>query len=544
MRRILFAIVVLGAIAISLGSVHVVRHKPATLVLPSPAASTTAAASVPPAPLTTRRPPFLLPPQDAGPPAPRTAAQLAIDSENACTGPTGKWLCDAALAPKTMRASLGPVVNPPAWSVPNWYIDPVNGSDNNNCTAASGTGGVGPCKTCAQIVQARWGTRTPSLGQATTIGLLSNMAVGDSCNAAPVGPYDGTEPAPSFNIVGTFVPYFTTSITTYNQRVRCTATDGSGACTGTGTLGTITNVGVNWSTACAGSGAGSGSSCVGAMVRDNVTNVGFAIEADQGSGVATISTPFALPVTAFGAEGTPVNGDTISVGHMPAFNDNAISGTVSAVQTTAPWITMGNAATLQESYVGNNGFVLCGTNGVNACVLGSDVFPGYAAAFGSVAVTGGIFLGPNSLSAGEGSVLDGDTVLIVAAPFYSGSINVASAYFAGGCETLNPPWHIIFVVGSYSSTPFLWGPGSMCLVQGSTAFMQRSTFTASLLLTGGLTIEGTSSGGWAFNGDGTFHGPYSVSSTTLDQHCGLSDPATSAAFITSQLCVPSDGGGL
>src|SRR4029077_4996706 len=56
----------------------------------------------------------------------------------------------------------------PAWDVPNWYINPSTGSDNNTCVDSAH-----PCKTGAHIVSL-WGTDAPYLSVAVTITVLAD----------------------------------------------------------------------------------------------------------------------------------------------------------------------------------------------------------------------------------------------------------------------------------------------------------------------------------------------------------------------------------
>lgn len=55
-----------------------------------------------------------------------------------------------------------------SWTIPNWYIDPVNGNDSN-----TGQTSGSPLKTWAELV-ARWGTYSPILNQNTTIKFLTS----------------------------------------------------------------------------------------------------------------------------------------------------------------------------------------------------------------------------------------------------------------------------------------------------------------------------------------------------------------------------------
>jgi hypothetical protein len=100
-------------------------------------------------------------------------AQLALDSIDpnaACNvGSSGG------------SAPLGPNAT---WAVPNWWIDPVSGSDTNNGTTA-----LTPLKTWRKLT-AIWGTVSPVLNQNTTITFLKSQP--DNSDPVVFRPFLGT----------------------------------------------------------------------------------------------------------------------------------------------------------------------------------------------------------------------------------------------------------------------------------------------------------------------------------------------------------------
>jgi hypothetical protein len=66
-----------------------------------------------------------------------------------------------------LAATRPPVINP-AWSVPDWYVNPATGSDANTCVTSGA-----PCKTVGEVV-ARWETDAPTLTTAVTIHALAD----------------------------------------------------------------------------------------------------------------------------------------------------------------------------------------------------------------------------------------------------------------------------------------------------------------------------------------------------------------------------------
>ncbi|MHB8331504.1 MAG: hypothetical protein ACYDEA_04845, partial [Candidatus Dormibacteria bacterium] len=79
---------------------------------------------------------------------------------------------------------MGQPIIPPSWLIADWYVDPANlsgvASDSNSGTAATGTpgSGIGPLLTISELVDQRWGTRSPILAQTTTLHLLSTETLG------------------------------------------------------------------------------------------------------------------------------------------------------------------------------------------------------------------------------------------------------------------------------------------------------------------------------------------------------------------------------
>ena len=99
------------------------------------------------------------------------------------TAPIAKPLSGAS------PGQVGPFVPPASWSQATWCIDNANvstcASDNNRtCASCSCSSGDGPCLTHGSIVS-RWGTPTPTIQQATTISILSNMSSADPFITAP-----------------------------------------------------------------------------------------------------------------------------------------------------------------------------------------------------------------------------------------------------------------------------------------------------------------------------------------------------------------------
>ena len=136
--------------------------------------------------------------------------------------------------------------------------------------------------------------------------------------------------------------------------------------------------------------------------------------------------------------------------------------------------------------------------------------------------------------------------MIFARPHFFGTVSIALAYMAGPLPNTvdNPPWSLWFTPGSYNATPMLWGPGSLNLDHGSTAFLfgpdqgrePGGTYVASFLQTGtegfpALALDGLTTG-YAF-GDAGFSGPYALTPSNVDLHRGLQQPQTGSKYMTA-----------
>jgi hypothetical protein len=93
----------------------------------------------------------------------RTPEQLATA---ACSGPKG-WRCSSP-QPRRMGAAARPPITPTTWTIPNWWVDPVNGLDTNPGTSIST-----PVQHWYEII-ARYGTINPRLAQDTVWTWLSS----------------------------------------------------------------------------------------------------------------------------------------------------------------------------------------------------------------------------------------------------------------------------------------------------------------------------------------------------------------------------------
>ena len=325
----------------------------------------------------------------------------------------------------------------PAWTVPQWYVDPANASgnasDNNVCTISTA-----PCKTFGQVA-ARWGTYKPRLRQITTFTLLS------SCS-------DDTDP-------WYFEPYLEN-----NAYVIINASS-NGTQLATGTVTTITALsrlaaagnlwqGTGWPTPGVGlvdSATGYPySSPVGGpqLVLDSTQSAKFWMYRLVSGTTYSITTPVVfqsapLAIGTWYAGATPASGDTVTIYNPFAANIRTIlptvEGTTGGASTSGVWV-QGIRIFAPAAYVtgGNGNEVVIGNNvhlldvasdraivkaatGGNAVDLMEDVFAP-ALMSGAVGATnseyhlnvtqlfGGAFFEGNVWAGGE-LIVDGDVIM-------------------------------------------------------------------------------------------------------------------------------------
>jgi len=129
----------------------------------------------------------------------RTPSQLA---QLACRGPEG-WRCSGSAVAMPFAAAGATPIIPASWKVPRWEIDGQNSigcaSDANSGTSATCVGGcsgsncpsgVGPLRTCQELITHRWGCygslqTCARLQQDTTVEWVSSDTTDDVCYFAP-----------------------------------------------------------------------------------------------------------------------------------------------------------------------------------------------------------------------------------------------------------------------------------------------------------------------------------------------------------------------
>jgi hypothetical protein len=227
--------------------------------------------------------------------------------------------------PGKVGAVRPPVVNP-AWSIPNWYIHPTTGNDNNTCTTSGA-----PCKHLYEIV-ARWGGPNPQLTTSVTITYLAGVP---SVATDPVVLAPDLRPLISNPIGGalTFVGTITNGLT------------GTFATVSAKTIGNPGAAGHPWLA----TGSIDLTTHVGAFVHDTTRNSWFFIGNPTGAGLQVqLTQPFARFDPTF-AVFPPAMLDTIAV--TDAFTIETLP---QVALYKAPGVTLQNFAIIGPNGLGND----------------------------------------------------------------------------------------------------------------------------------------------------------------------------------------------
>jgi len=418
-----------------------------------------------------------------------------------------------------------------AWSVADWYVDPVSGDDSRDGLTPSTA-----VRTIMGGIIARWGTTSPILKQNTTIHLLSTETAGqEDVVLSPIV----TQTA-WFAVVGVpkLIASFSLGAVTAKAR---------------GNPGTLLQA--------------AGFTAPGLATGQLVVNTTSGKQSEcwiyaLGGGVATLSQPL-VPVTpAADASNFPASppaqvntwaiNDTVEVYEVPLLNLKVwqpAGGDTSAA-------SIGGVAWLQNVFVpdvaGTPGYsYLAVTGTITGCVpwvvscriqpyvemlgqSGGGVLGGFAV---NCYLEGGAQVENASMWAGAcllygvglgtfGSI-DGDAIvesigLYGADSAFVGAVYVHTSYtsYGGGCGKLDPTAY---------GTGALWGPASLALTDRSTLQLVGGTWVDCLFLSP-LTIEGVGTG-TSYAG-GIWTDGIDLTPTNLDAHSGsLQNPRTNCGFF-------------
>lgn len=442
---------------------------------------------------------------------------LTIACSRSSEAPSAERL-GAAASP----GQVGPFVIPPSWKQASWFIDPQNtstcASDNNRTCSLStcGTSGDGPCLTFGSVAT-RWGTYSPRLRQNTTMTFMTSQTAGDA-DPVRLSPY--LENLASMFVVGT---------TTVNA---------------TGTLGTIT----------------AKNRATPQILNSVLVPVSGSIVAEQlmivtgaHSGEAWIykdvaGTTWALsqplaPAQSTAITGTPIFGTVAAEQDSFTAGDNYTTVTFPSVAITdlEPQVeTWGGAGVQAGLYVSNITISTVGGITPSPLIIGDSVMLadvnvlrmvsgsssmrasqaqgssnfGYNQELYNCWLNGGVW--PMGISITQ-------TATISASTFYAGGVVTGGNQNRLGNASLNQDIYLgsgahglnaissgnavgIYVEasnnlaligpGSFSTSSFIWGPGSIVVFQNSRLnYPAGATGAATnLIFTGGTTVSGQTTG--------------------------------------------------
>lgn len=422
-------------------------------------------------------------------------------------------------------------VPPSSWSTPSWFFDPANAtgcaSDSNSCTSATCAGsGAGPCLSHAQIVY-RLGTMSPTFLVNVTETQLSDQS---SPWTDPVSLVPTIGNAGSFTFNGTLLQQTTVALGTFTVRNRSLATTNHITASG--------QSGAYWAT------------YVGDIVNDTTAGAWFWITKDLGSDTAEITEPLSSIVgSSPNAEPSYVtigNGDALtiyrpvssyikslhasvpSVLHPIIINHVLITGLADAADI--------GGSNLRESSVGpvvtliNLNFETSYWNVVNSYLSGQ--FSPIAGTF-----VGGAF-GPlsflNTGSYPPPSTLDGDILIESTQVHVFLGLNLGRVYLNSPVDT--DACFCTIQVGQYDRDGVyypdskVWGPNSFDL-KDSVRFVCYFGCTSQLLLTGPLTMDGSTTGFPWVPGSHAYGVAATITPAAIDANNGLFDPRTGNGFM-------------
>lgn len=420
-----------------------------------------------------------------------------------------------------------------------WALDPANATgcadDNNTCTSATcGPGGVGPCAHFSAIAS-RWQTTAPVLTSAVTIKLLSDQSApwADPILLTPVF-------ASSFaalTVEGSLLQQATASIGTFTARNRAAGT--------TNRITAQGQSGAYWS------------ALIGDLAHDTVSDAWFWIERDLGSATAQITEPYASSV-GLGIFDNPTyvtiaNGDALILYRPVNANVLAVEGGVNGFsQSTIVHVHMtgdssGPAGAVLPR-ISNAMFVESSVDATeildtaNAVVwlynsyLDGSAFGGSAFVFmgGALSAVSNYQIGSTQAAR---SLFDGD-VLVDGSGHTSGNVAIGRAYFRAAPDTDQSigSRSAMIAIGNYDSAGWyfpdgeLWGPANFDVHDG-TVLVCYGGCGAQLLLTGSLTVHGSSTAFPWVAGSHAYGAAATISPATIDSNGGLFDPRTGDGFM-------------
>ena len=424
-------------------------------------------------------------------------------AQAACRDSSGKWVCQASsIKPVTPEASVSSTCT--ACTVSAWYGDLQNrtgcASDSNSGTSTGCDGpGIGPVLHLCNVLAARYGSTSPKLPQFTQYNFLSDEDSSDQCTLTPwvTDPPDYAHYENPL-VQGAFGQTYLTSGTGGVGNISAVGLQNRAA--GASGIPTITVPGVDWSTAC-------GGSCACADVHDTTAGTQFWINADLGSGKASISQQFVWPVTPTGPLQPPSIGDEITVGRPVYFWTSYLHAHTPVGGMSVNEVTLGIPGYGSEMHFGPNTYsnevAFASTTSVfndyNDGQLGplhtSPCFRAGGYSMGTGWYVGGISQG--DLWLGDNSIVDGDFEAVGNYLVYQGDVQLENFYLGSTNSTEHARRYSVMMYHNNSyDGPYWWGPGGWNADYGAQIRVQTGyfTFTKNDLTKGTKQIDETTKG--------------------------------------------------
>jgi hypothetical protein len=317
---------------------------------------------------------------------------------------------------------------------------------------------------------------------------------------------------------GTLVQVATATIGTYTAPVFTAGTKGK--------ITALGQSGAYWTT------------FVGRVVRDVTASASFVIDSDLGSATASISTPFAVPVTTFPtAPVTISNGDSLVI-YRPTTVYGLLFDSTGLGNLTGGGVTISDLTLAAENEITFGPQVA-----VDECVLtapgiyttrsGSNVQPALSSCYVTSTVEGSFYVTGGAMSAvgnnfQNGSSLDGDVLIDLRIHYGSGEIFVRRAYFGQTNDIDSPVVNVQVyqsVLTDSASASRLWGPGGLNVYSGMHFDLHHGSAVSTLLLTGSLQIDGATTAFPWVSASHAFGSATAVTAANVDANGNLQNPA-------------------
>lgn len=387
-----------------------------------------------------------------------------------------------------------------------WVVDSQNPAASDENTGLSPSS---PLMHVAEIYR-RYGSKTPSLAQSTTIQCLSNTNASDPIDFVPTLIGGG-----AWTLKGTLAQVGAATIGIFTAKNHAV-----------GSKNTITAQGQSgafWTP------------FVGATVRDTTSGAQFFIDADLGSATAAISEPVATPLSQIPSLITISNGDSLVI-----FNPTVIYVKRAAVGAFGN--SGGVGLSISQSTIAAESSCYFGNCSFNECVFTApEVLSEFTSnTFNSCYFTpASAFQGPGNFYAGscfnragssisDASRIDADAIINQRPHTGSGVVTFGTVYFGQWFSNSGGPQTFVrFATRATAFGAALWGPATIALTSGQQLDVQGTTAVATLLCTGGITLDGAATG-FTFNtSTGAFSpGPVALTPTSLDTNGSFQNPRT------------------